>query len=202
MAEPREPAAPREPPTRFGPVVLAGLMTAALGAVTAARDWFQLDLGRAARVGLADEDLRADSPLALALSLVVLAAWGVVLVSRRRGRRVVLTVAAMADLGVLACAVRAPFSLPDQIRRQLDLGATGSASPTAAYVVAVAAALLGLLAILAGLRYLPRWPEMSSRYDAPTTSGDGGPATDGPVADLADRELWKAMDEGRDPTEG
>ncbi|RNL79679.1 Trp biosynthesis-associated membrane protein [Nocardioides marmorisolisilvae] len=188
-------------PTRFGPVVLAGLMTAALAAVTSAKAWVRLDLPASARVGLTADDLRADSPLALALSLVVLAAWGVVLVSRRWARQVVLVIALLADIGVLACLVRAPGDLPDQIRTQLSLGHAGSASPTAAYWVALVATLLGLVAIGQGVRYAPRWPEMSSRYDAPTGAGSDGPGDDVRAEDLADRELWKAMDEGHDPTE-
>lgn len=196
-----EPDAGPSKPTRFGPVVLAGLMTAALTAVTSARAWFELDLVEPARVGLTDDNLRADSPLALALALVVLASWGVVLVTRGRVRRAVLLVALLADLGVLACVVRAPFTLPDQIRHQLALGGSGSAHPSPAYLVAAVAAVLGLLAIAAGLQFVSRWPEMSSRYDAPT-----GPATGADRSaedtDLADRELWKAMDEGRDPTAG
>jgi uncharacterized membrane protein (TIGR02234 family) len=185
-----------EPSTRFAPVVLAGVVSAALAAVTSARAWIHLDLSGSARVGLTDEDLRADMPLALALSLVVLAAWGVVLVSRGRVRRVVLAVALLADLGVLACAVRAPGTLPDQIRSQLTLGDAGSANPTAAYFLAILAAVVGLVAIGAGLRLAPRWPEMSSRYDAPTAAA----TTPGPDAPTDDLSVWKALDEGHDPT--
>ncbi|MFL6173761.1 MAG: Trp biosynthesis-associated membrane protein [Marmoricola sp.] len=198
MAEPQAAKAP----TRFGPVVLAGLMTAALSAVTSAKAWVELDLPASARVGLTADDLRADSPLALALALVVLAAWGVVLVSRERTRRIVLALAALADLGVLACVVRAPSELPDQIRTQLSLGHAGDASPTAAYWIALVTAIAGLAAIIEGLRFAPRWPEMSSRYDAPSGSGGNQPTEAVADEDLADRELWKAMDEGRDPTQG
>ncbi len=183
--------------TRFAPVVLAGLVSAAILAVTSAKNWVELDLAADARVGFTDKDLRADSPLALSLSLVVLAAWGVVLVSRRRARLVVLVVAALADLGVLACVLLAPSTLPDQIRTNLSLGHAGSSSMTAAYWIAMVGGIVCLVALGQALRYAPRWPEMSSRYDAPTAGTD----TDVSAEDLADRELWKALDEGRDPTE-
>jgi uncharacterized membrane protein (TIGR02234 family) len=188
---------PVKQPTRFAPVVLAGITSAAVLAVASSRPWIRIDLSASARVGLTDEDLRADSPLALALSLVVLAAWGVVLVSRRRVRRVVLALALLADVGILACALRAPATLPDQIRNQLTLGDAGSASPTVAYVVAIVAAIAGPVVLGQALRYAPRWPEMSSRYDAPTSTR----TETAPAEDLPDLELWKAMDEGRDPTE-
>jgi hypothetical protein len=179
-------------PTRFAPVVLLGLGSATLLTVTSARAWFKMDLPQLARVGLTDDALRADMPLALALSLVVLAGWGVVLVSRRRLRRVALAIALFADLGVLACAAQAPFTLPDQIREQVLDGDHMSAFPTYAYLVAVPAAVLALAALVVGLRLAPRWPEMSSRYDAPTASAAPA-ATD-------DLSLWKALDEGHDPT--
>jgi len=182
--------------TRFGPVVLAGLMTAALMAVTSAKTWVEIDLPGTARAGLSDGDLRADMPLALALSLVVLAAWGVVLVSRKRARQVVLAVALLADLGVLVCVLRAPSTLPGQIRTQLALGHAGTSSLTPAYYVAMVAAIAAPVAIGQGLKYAPRWPEMSSRYDAPTASSPEAV----PAEELADLELWKALDDGQDPT--
>ena len=46
----------------------------------------------------------------------------------------------------------------------------------------------------------PGWPEMSTRYDAPTGrsgANEPGSADDRPRTDA---ELWKALDEGRDPT--
>ena len=196
MADPTK-AAPEKEPTRFAPVVLAGLMSAALLAVTSAKDWVRLDLSAAARVGFTDQDLRADSPLALALSLVVLAAWGVVLVTRRRARMVVLALAVLADLGVLACVLRAPGTLPDQIRTNLSLGHAGSSTSTTAYWLAMVAGIVCLVALGEGLRHAPRWPEMSSRYDAPSAQTEADVSGE----DLADRELWKALDEGRDPTE-
>ena len=50
---------------------------------------------------------------------------------------------------------------------------------------------------VAAVRLVSSWPEMGSRYDAPadaaTAAREQGPATE--------QELWKALDEGRDPTD-
>jgi hypothetical protein len=186
-----------EQPTRFAPVVLLGAASAAVLAVTGARDWFVVNPDGKILLGVTDADRSADMPLALALALVLLAAWGVVLVTRSRARRLVLVVAGMATLGVGACLVRAPFVLPDQIRTGLAYDGPTNADPKLAYVVACVALPLALAAIAAGWRYVPRWPEMSSRYDAPTARS----TEQEPAAELADLELWKALDEGRDPTE-
>lgn len=194
------------PRSWFGPVALAGLGTAALVAVTAARDWFRI--GGEARVGflVPEDQLRADMPLALALALVLLAAWGVVLVTGTRARRFVLALAALAALGILVCLVVAPLTLPDDIRA--GLGGEGSGSsvgPTAAYLVCCVAAPLAVAATVVGWRLAPRWPQMSSRYDAPSVTAPGsapGPGSRAAAAeDLADRDLWKALDEGHDPTD-
>jgi len=185
-------------PSRFGPVVLAGLGSAAVLAVASARDWFALGSDTKVGFGVPDDQLRTDMPLALALALVLLAAWGVVLVTGRRTRRLVLALAALAALGLLVCLVAAPFTLPDEIRSHLGGDGGGNrVGPTAAYVVSCVVAPLALAVVLLGWRFAPRWPEMSSRYDAPATST----TPDVPAEDLVDRELWKALDEGRDPTE-
>jgi Na+/melibiose symporter-like transporter len=176
--------------TWFGPVVLAGLGSAALLAVAAARDWFHLGGNRVA-LAVPESELRADMPLALALALVILAAWGVVLVTGSRARRFVLVLAALAAVGVVVCVVLAPFTLPDQIRSGLAFDGGRRAAPTAAYVVACVAVVLSLGAALVALVLAPTWPTMSSRYDAPTARPSGPHETD----------LWKALDEGRDPTE-
>jgi hypothetical protein len=44
-----------------------------------------------------------------------------------------------------------------------------------------------------------RWPEMGRRYDAPAARAvaPGG----GPAEEQENLELWKALDEGRDPTD-
>lgn len=180
--------------TRFVPVVLAGLATAALTSVAAGKPWFTAALSTQDRVGIADADLKADLPLALALALVMLAAWGVVLVGRTAARRIVLSLAAAAGAGVVVAVVRAPMTLPDQIREQIGPGhGHVPVDPTGWYVAAAIASVLGLVTIVLGWVLTPRWPSMSARYDAPTTHVEPAPATE--------TDIWKAMDQGLDPTQ-
>jgi uncharacterized membrane protein (TIGR02234 family) len=177
--------------TWFGPVLLAGLATAALTAVAAGKAWFHVS-GGGALPGMRTADRAADMPLALALALVVLAGWGVVLVTRGRVRRAMAGLALLAALGVVACVVAAPFSLPDQIRENVPGGSSGtSVSPTGWYVTTAVAAVLATLALILAWRLAPLWPTMSSRYDAPASRPAG---TD-------DTDLWKALDAGHDPTD-
>ena len=111
-------------------------------------------------------------------------------------RRFVAGLALLAGVGVLGCVVTAPFTLPDQVRGQLPVSTSATAvSPTGWYVTAaVAAALSAAVLVVAWLR-APGWPTMSSRYDAPA----GRPATT--AATPAPVDLWKALDEGQDPTD-
>jgi len=184
-----EPAARRG---GFGLLVVAGLATAALTGVAAGKPWFRAGVDASLRAAVSDRDRAADMPLALALALVVLAGWGVLLVTRARVRRAVAAVALLAGLGVVACVVAAPFTLPDQVREQLP-GATAqtSVSPTGWFVTAAVAALLSVVVLALAWVRSPGWPTMSSRYDAPATRAASGDGTD----------LWKALDEGHDPTD-
>ena len=70
--------------------------------------------------------------------------------------------------------------------------------------------VLTLAAGLAAVRFIPSWPEMGTRYDAPTgaprtdasAATSDGPAGAGPdPAEKSNRDLWKSLDEGSDPTE-
>lgn len=180
----------------FGPVVGVGLASAALLAVGSAKPWFEADVDVTLMPGVPEPQTQADSPLALALALVVLAGWGALLVTRGRARRLVAAVALVAGLGVIAAVLAAPFTLPGQVRDQVAL-ADASAGPTAWYVVAAVASVGTTVALLAAWRLVPTWPEMGARYDAP------GGSTPGEEVDADDpRALWKALDEGEDPTRG
>jgi hypothetical protein len=64
--------------------------------------------------------------------------------------------------------------------------------------VAAVAGAVSLAAAVAAVRFAPTWPEMGSRYDAP---GEG-PQEEAEPADRSSLELWRLMDEGRDPTTG
>jgi hypothetical protein len=55
-----------------------------------------------------------------------------------------------------------------------------------------------VLTTAAAVRLVPGWPEMGRRYDAPA---DAAPQlAEQPPEEQENLDLWKAMDEGRDPT--
>jgi uncharacterized membrane protein (TIGR02234 family) len=179
----------------FGAVVGGGLAVAVLAAVAGHQPWAH---GRAPG-GLGELSPTVEAgrvPAAAALSLVVLACWGVLLVTRGVVRRVVAVLAVLAALGLAATVVVGFGSAPDSVRDAYrDLGV---AKPEVGlggwYWVAAAAALLTVLTTAAAVRLVPRWPEMGRRYDAPAAAPPRAPE------ERENLDLWKAMDEGRDPT--
>lgn len=190
-----------EPRKTFGPVLLLGLASAGLAALAGTRAWVELSGTSSSSSGALASTLEVtapgEMPLAAALSLVLLACWGVVLVTRRRVRRAVAGLAAVSALGLLVTTIAAAFTLPDSFRDQLE-EALGNVDIGSSFTVWYAAALVGaagsVVATLAAVRFTPTWPEMGARYDSPT--GEAAPAE--PEGNL---ELWKALDEGHDPTE-
>ena len=184
----------------FGPVVLLGLAAGGLTAI-AGNNPAAHGSGAAARAietRLVSYD--AHQPLVTALGLVVLACWGVLLVTRGRVRRAVAGLSVLAALGVVAAALTAYSQVPDQLRDELML--VGVADPgishTAWYWAALVGALLAVVAGVLAVAWAPTWPEMGSRYDAPGTA-EATPTA--PPEEQSSLDLWKAMDEGRDPTD-
>lgn len=225
MAEPAAPVAgpassPAASPSRrtFGPVVLLGLAGGAAAAVGGSRPALRPDVegetAQVVEVTLQQGD-SLSLPLVTSLGLVVLACWGVVLVTRGRVRRAVTVLAALAATGALVAALAAWGDLQDTVDAAVAAtGATGGGAPTGWYVLALVGPALALVAALAAVRLVPRWPEMGSRYDAPSTEGQGAAAgarpgaasahdadADADPAEASNLDLWRAIDEGRDPTE-
>ena len=63
------------------------------------------------------------------------------------------------------------------------------------------AAVTSVVLVVAGalaVAWCPAWPEMGSRYDAPGAAGEAAPAV--PAEEQTNLDLWKQLDEGRDPT--
>lgn len=177
----------------FGPVVLLGLLGGALLAIAGNNPAAEADTTS----GFVTYD--AHMPLVTALGLVVLACWGVVLVTRGRVRRAVAALGVAASAGALAAALAGWSQVPDQLRE--ELGGVGvpdaSVSHTVWWWLALLGALLSLVATVLAVLLTPSWPEMGSRYDAPVAQ-----ATEPEQApeEQSSLDLWKAMDEGRDPT--
>jgi hypothetical protein len=183
MADPRR--------STFAPVVLAGLASSGLAAVAGHRDWAVVEDGAAL---VTDTDAGA-MPLAGALALVLLAVWGVLLVTRGRVRRAVAVLGLGVALAMATVAVVGYSSAPANLRRavaQLAFGNDVGVHRSGWYWVSLAAAVLSVVVSAAAVVLGPSWPEMGTRYDAPGAA----PAP----RETTDLDLWKAMDEGRDPT--
>ena len=182
----------------FAPVVGAGVGAGILAAVAGARTWYADP-----RLAADPFDTVADAgemPLASSLSLVLLACWGVLLFTRGRVRRVMAVLAACAAAGLLATVVSGYLTLPDRVAEAVREapaahGGAAVAEATGWFWAAGIAALVALAAAVLAVRWLPAWPAMGSRYDAP-----GGPAEERPPAERDSLDLWKSQDEGRDPT--
>ena len=179
----------------FAPVVLVGLASAGLAAVAGNRAWVEWSgrsEGQGSLLTITGDD-SATVPLGGALALVLLACWGVVLVTRGLVRRVVAGTAAATSVGMVATALLGRRSATDGLRD--DLAARGvdlTTGSTAWYWVYLACALVAVVATLAAVRLVPSWPEMGSRYDAPGTAP--------PPREETSLDLWRALDDGRDPT--
>lgn len=183
----------------FVPVIGTGVAAGALAAVAATRPWVAgFDAARS-RVPLPPDVAEAgEMPLASALSLVVLACWGVVLVTRGQIRRAVAGLGLLAAAGLLATVVTGFLTLPDRVAEAvLDTVATDTPGTglTAWFWVAAVTTLASVAACALAVAWAPGWPEMGSRYDAPGRGSD-----EPPPGDRSNLDLWKSIDEGRDPT--
>jgi uncharacterized membrane protein (TIGR02234 family) len=181
----------------FGPVVLLGLVTAGLAAVASAKPW----VGSGSSGGdasLTALDSGARFPLASAVSLVLLAAWGVLLVTRGPVRRAFAIVAAVAAVGLVASVVAAYITLPDSASSSYDelMGRSPDQGFTGWFWTAAVSAVLALVPAFLAVRLVPAWPEMGSRYDAPGARDEVSEPEP-----TREQDLWRALDEGRDPTD-
>ncbi|WP_370287493.1 Trp biosynthesis-associated membrane protein [Nocardioides sp.] len=195
----------------FGPTVLLGLAASGGAAVGGHRPMLAVPAETVTAAGglaTALADRSAEFPLAGALALVSLACWGALLVTRGVVRRLVAGLAALACSGILLVLVVGGLVQDDSaaadLATQLALNpAAISVERTGWYWVTLVSAVPALLAAVVAVRLLPSWPEMGTRYDSPT----GAPASPGartPVGEddgeRSNLDLWKSLDEGRDPT--
>ena len=189
----------------FGPVLLLGLAAGTLAAVAGSKPWVEPTASdgqtQAFAQFVAAGGDSGELPVATSLALVALACWGVVLVTRGRVRRGIAVLGALAAVGLLAAVVWSWFTLSGQFADDLAAAAgapVGVRHTPWAYGGTVGA-VLALLAAVVGVRAVGEWPEMGSRYDAPT-----GPPSLPEISDDGEApsnlDLWKAMDAGHDPT--
>lgn len=142
------------------------------------------------------------APLAGALGVVLLAAFGAVIATRgwvRRGLGAAIVVAA----AVVLLAVIHPGAAGGVLRSGLSAkGWSGGSYDTATQLwrwVVLLSACVTALAGAATLRYGGQWAVMGNRYDAPRARA---PVAAKPAEDLTENDVWEAIDHGHDPTQG
>lgn len=198
VTEPTSTAHPRR--RTFGPVVLVGLAAAGLASVSATNPWVGGSLTSSdASSTLTMSFDPAESPLAAALGLVLLATWGVLLVTRGVFRRAVAWLGAVAALGYAVTTALAPWQLDSAVEESMRM-MTGTVDQdlgvTAWWWAAVVAAVLVCVTSASAVLWVRHWPEMGTKYDAPT----GARSEPAPAQPTENIDIWKALDEGRDPT--
>lgn len=189
-----------EPHKTFGPALGVGLAAGALVAVAATKPWVVPSSSEGDPLGLLAE--AGKMPLAGALSLVVLGCWGVLLVTRRRVRRVVAVLGLLGAVALGVTVVMGWLTLDEQVTQALEASAAAGRDTevhhSAWFWAAAVGSSLSVAAAAAAVRFAPDWPEMGRRYDAPGASR-GSTTTEEEPSSL---DLWKSIDEGRDPTVG
>lgn len=185
-----------DPRRTFGPTVVAGLAGAGLAAYAGSQTWVAGAACGGRQIGAVAP---GDAPGVTAVGLALLAAWGVLLVSRGRLRRVVAVLTALLSVGLVATVVAGHGSAQDAVRSSLDAFGVDCVELDLRvwFWIAVATLPLAVLPAVAAVRWVPGWPEMGRRYDAPA---DAAPVPAKAPEEQENLDLWKAMDEGRDPT--
>jgi hypothetical protein len=189
-----DPATPSRAAHRtYAVTVLAGLAGAGLTALAGSRVW-ATTRGDAAGIKIQASVTGAEAqPLVASLGLVAMAAWGVLLVIRGRARRLVALVGLLASLGALS-GVMLGFGATQDAATEAAIakGAIGDAlvaSLSAWFYLAGLGAVVASAAFGVAVARSPRWPAMGSKYDAPASR-----------LPAQDEDMWRALDEGRDPT--
>jgi uncharacterized membrane protein (TIGR02234 family) len=142
------------------------------------------------------------APLAGALGVVLLAAFGAVIATRgwvRRGLGAAIVVAA----AVVLMSVIHPGAAGDVLRSGLSAkGWSGGTYDTESqpwrWLVLLCACLTGV-AGAATFRYGGQWAVMGDRYDAPQAAPSVAAK---PAEELTENDVWEAINHGRDPTQG
>jgi len=192
--------------------LVAGLLASTAVAVGVSRPWMS---ATATVPGLPTIRATASgaelSPIAGALGVVLLAAFGAVVATGGWVRRGIGGLICVAALVVLVAALRPPdaaTALQDGLSaRGWSGGDYATDTEVWRWLVAAAAALCcvaGAEVAHAGAR----WPTMGSRYEAPAGQADAGgrsAVSAAPVhsvdAALTDEDVWREIDRGHDPTQ-
>lgn len=185
----------------YAPVVLGTLAAGGLAFFAASRSWAHI---RVATDGLPSDSVDVSGtdaqPLVSALAVVIVTAALAVLASSPRVRRVVGGFTVLIAVVGAAIVLLGGSSLDNAVDRAVEASPayTGTGDPDFSTSLWKYVTALGFViaAVLGGItaRLGATWPTMSSRYEAPAAR----PAVTEPQSDA---EMWKALDEGRDPTQ-
>ncbi len=179
--------------------MVAGLAGAGLSAMAGHEVWVTIGSCESGTVAIGVAITPAEVPAAGAVALALLASWGVLLVTRGRIRRAAAVVTALLSLGQVVAVLTGVRAARAQLHDVLaDAGSSCSLELSGWFWAAVVALPLAVVPAVAAVRLVPGWPEMGRRYDAPADGSTGPAAT--PPEEQENLDLWKAMDEGRDPT--
>ncbi len=185
----------------YAPTVLGLLAAGGLAFLASSRQWVSATV---ASDGLPSDTIEITGsqalPLVGALALVVVTAALAVLATGGRVRRGVGVITVLAAAGGLWVVVTGGGSIDSAFADAVEqspafTGGDVPASsqsvlwPTVAAAAFAVATALGVLTVAVG----HRWSAMSRRYEAPTGAAPTRPTTEA--------DIWKALDEGRDPTE-
>ncbi len=195
------------PRIRYGPTLVLGLVGALAVTVGVAKAWVTATARvpglPTIEVGVTGADL---APLAGALGVVVLAGFGAVIATRGWARRVVGILIVAAAAVVLVTAIHPPGAtgaLEDGLSAKGWSSGAYSTGTVGWRWVSLAGALISMGAGAAISRYASRWATMGQEYDAPTREGTAASGPDAEAADMAElseADVWREIDQGRDPT--
>ncbi len=187
----------------YGPTLVVGLLGAVGVTVGSSRPWISATSTVPGLPTIHATASGADlAPLAGALGVVMLAAFGAVVATRGWVRRGLGAGILLASLVVLA-AVIDPSGSTGVLKTGMSAkGWSGGAYQTSTelwrWLVLVSAIATGL-AGAATAWYGGQWAVMGSRYDSPRAARE---AAAGPAEELSETAVWQAIDQGRDPTQG
>lgn len=186
----------------YGPSVLGAIATGGLTFVAASRTWMHASV-EAKGVPSASVDVSGSDAVALvpALALVIVAAALAVIAASVRIRRIVgvliVVVAVIGFVVVLRADGNLSAALDTAVKDSPAFIGTNVPDEIAQSAWRWVAALGFVLSALVGAvitRFGARWPTMGRKYDAPKAHA--------PVDELeSEADIWKALDDGRDPTQ-
>lgn len=189
----------------YGPALLLGLLGAVAMTVGVARPWAAATANQRGVPPIEATVTGADLiPLAGALGVVVLAAFGAVIATRgwvRRGLGVLILAASVVVLVSAIHPAGAGHALEEGLSNKGWTGGDYTTSSPAWRWVVLAASVVCALAGAAVARLGGRWSTMGKEYDAPARSEPANDSTAASSGAMSEAEVWREIDQGRDPTQ-